>query len=80
MAAGVAQGWSGGLETMMPATMPALTDAASGAARNVSAPQGGRGGMTININLQASGVVDEYETARRLGAAVGVILRERGLA
>jgi hypothetical protein len=78
MAAGVAEGWTGGLNTLMPATMPAL----SGSVRGVAPGSAGRslGGVQIHINLQASGVVDEYETARRIGAAVGVILREKGLA
>jgi len=38
------------------------------------------GGMVININVTSDGVTDERDVARKIGSAVEVILRERGLA
>lgn len=42
---------------------------------------GGAGGGTVfNINVVSDGVMDERDVARKIAGAVGVLLRERGLA
>lgn len=46
---------------------------------NLSAVGAGNAGNVININVSTNGIVDEKEVARKIGAAVNVILRERGL-
>jgi hypothetical protein len=84
MAAGTAEGYQEGLDQMMPNTLPSLSKSVSGAASRMSGmargANAGNGGITVVINLAASALVDEYETARRIGAAVKVVLRQEGLA
>lgn len=40
----------------------------------------GASGNVFNINVSSQGILDEKDIARKIGAAVGVILREKGLA
>ena len=40
----------------------------------------GGGGVVINVDVRSDGVTDEKDVARKIAAAVDVILRERGLA
>lgn len=39
----------------------------------------GAGGLVVNVNVTSDGVQDEKDIARKIGAAVDVILRERGI-
>jgi hypothetical protein len=51
----------------------------STALRSAQSGNGG-GGFVVNINVTSDGGTDERDVARKIGSAVEVILRERGLA
>ncbi|MDL1909689.1 hypothetical protein FBQ81_03195 [Chloroflexi bacterium CFX6] len=86
MGAGQISGYEKSLKSLMPATaagfaMPSAT--AWGGAEMTGGGMFGSaagGGTVIHINMTSDGVTDERDVARKIAGAVGVLLRERGLA
>lgn len=87
MGAGQARGYEQSLKRLMPAMAPSVVMpvnaegmSAELAGAGVYGGGGAGGGTVFNINVVSDGVMDERDVARKIAGAVGVLLRERGLA
>lgn len=87
MGAGQVRGYEQSLKRLMPAMAPSVVMpvnaegmSAELAGAGVYGGGGAGGGTVFNINVVSDGVMDERDVARKIAGAVGVLLRERGLA
>ena len=75
----MAEGWTTGLNSLMPKTLPVMTRTAAGA--GVMATRGGAGGAggaSVVINVEG-GRLSDYDLARKIGDAVNLALKQTGI-